>query len=96
VTFKVTNAGAVRHEMVILALGASQAVGARPIGAGATVDETGSLGEASKSGGEGAGDGIEPGASGRVTVTLAPGQYELVCNLEGHYVSGMYTKLTVT
>jgi uncharacterized cupredoxin-like copper-binding protein len=33
---------------------------------------------------------------GWVTVTLAPGRYELVCNLPGHYVSGMYGELTVT
>jgi len=37
-----------------------------------------------------------PGASGWVTVTLAPGQYELVCNLAGHYTAGMYAQLTVT
>ncbi|MEP7192156.1 MAG: sulfocyanin-like copper-binding protein [Actinomycetota bacterium] len=96
VTFSVTNAGAVKHEMVILPLAAGQTVGGRPFDAGAKIDETGSLGEASRSGGEGSGEGIEPGASGRVTVTLAPGQYELVCNLMGHYVSGMYAKLTVT
>ena len=95
VTFRVSNAGTVTHELVILPLAASQAVGARPFGADATIDETGSLGEASKSGGEGPGEGILPGASSRVTVTLAPGQYELVCNLMGHYVSGMYSKLTV-
>lgn len=74
----------------------SQAVGTRPFGGDAKVDEAGSLGEASSSGGEGAGDGIVPGASGRLTVTLPPGQYELVCNLMGHYVSGMYRGLTVT
>jgi uncharacterized cupredoxin-like copper-binding protein len=96
VTFRVSNAGAVNHELVILPLAASQAVGARPFGADAKIDETGSLGEASKSGGEGPGRGILPGASSRVTVTLAPGQYELVCNIMGHYVSGMYSKLTVT
>jgi uncharacterized cupredoxin-like copper-binding protein len=96
VTFRVTNAGAVSHEMVILPLAASQTVGTRPFDGEAKIDEVGSLGEASKSGGEGSGEGIEPGASGRMTVTLAPGQYELVCNLMGHYVSGMYSKLTVT
>jgi len=96
VTFRVTNAGAVSHEMVILPLAASQTVGTRPFDGEAKIDEAGSLGEASKSGGEGSGEGIEPGASGRMTVTLAPGQYELVCNLMGHYVSGMYSKLTVT
>ena len=96
VTFTVTNAGAVNHEMVILPLAASETVGTRPFDGEAKIDEAGSLGEASRSGGEGSGDGIEPGASGQVTVTLAPGQYELVCNLMGHYVSGMYSKLTVT
>jgi uncharacterized cupredoxin-like copper-binding protein len=96
VTFRVTNAGAVSHEMVILPLAASQVAGTRPFDGEAKIDETGNLGEASKSGGEGAGEGIEPGASGRITVTLAPGEYELVCNLMGHYVSGMYSKLTVT
>lgn len=96
VTFRVNNVGAVIHEMVILPLTASQPAGIRPFGSEAKIDEKGSLGEASKSGGQGAGEGIEPGAVGRISVTLAPGQYELVCNLMGHYVSGMYSKLTVT
>ena len=96
VSFLVTNAGAVKHEMVILPMADSQVVGTRPFGGDAKVDEAGSLGEASRSGGVGAGEGIAPGASSRVTVTLAPGRYELVCNLMGHYVSGMYRQLTVT
>jgi uncharacterized cupredoxin-like copper-binding protein len=96
VSFVVTNAGDVKHEMVILPLAHSQIVGTRPFGGDAKVDEAGSLGEASNSDGEGAGEGIEPGASSRLTVTLAPGRYELVCNLMGHYVSGMYSQLTVT
>jgi uncharacterized cupredoxin-like copper-binding protein len=29
-------------------------------------------------------------------VTLAPGHYELVCNLENHYADGMYQELDVT
>jgi uncharacterized cupredoxin-like copper-binding protein len=96
VSFLVTNSGSINHEMVVLPLLNSRAVGARPIGGGARIDEAGSLGEASKTGGAGAGEGIVPGASGWVTVTLAPGQYELVCNLAGHYTAGMYTQLTVT
>jgi uncharacterized cupredoxin-like copper-binding protein len=96
VSFLVTNGGSIKHEMVILPLPASQAVGARPIGADAKIDEAGSLGEASKTGGANAGDGIAPGASGWVTVTLAPGRYELVCNLPRHYTAGMYTQLNVT
>jgi len=96
VTFVVTNAGAVSHEVVILPLPASQNAGTRPFDGEAKIDETGILGEVSASGGEGAGAGIEPGAEGRLTVTLAPGRYELVCNLAGHYVSGMYSTLTVS
>jgi uncharacterized cupredoxin-like copper-binding protein len=93
----VTNDGSIDHEMVILPLPSSQAVGARAIGGDAKIDETGSLGEASHSGGAGAGAGIVPGASGWVTVTLAPGYYELVCNPPPrHYVAGMHAQLTVT
>jgi len=96
VSFLVTNSGSINHEMVVLPVLGSRGVGARPTGSDARVDEAGSLGEASKTGGAGAGEGIVPGASGWVTVTLAPGQYELVCNLAGHYSAGMYTPLTVT
>jgi uncharacterized cupredoxin-like copper-binding protein len=96
VSFFVTNGGSIDHELVILPLPNSHAVGARPIGGDAKIDEAGSLGEASKSGGAGAGAGIVPGASGWVTMTLGPGQYELVCNLPRHYFAGMYTRLTVT
>lgn len=96
VSFLVTNGGSITHEMVVLPLAGSQIVGTRPIGGDARIDEAGSLGEASNNCGEGAGEGILPGASGWVSVTLAPGRYELVCNLPGHYAAGMYSQLTVT
>ena len=96
VSFFVTNDGSVNHEMVVLALPNSQIAGTRAIGGDAQVDEAGSLGEASNTCGEGSGEGILPGASGWVTVSLAPGRYELVCNLPGHYAAGMYTQITIT
>lgn len=96
VSFLVTNFGSIDHEMVVLPLADSQAAGTRPIAGDARIDEAGSLGEASKTDGDGAGKGIVPGASGWMTITLAPGQYELVCNLAGHYTAGMFTQLTVT
>lgn len=96
VSFLVTNGGSISHELVILPLPGNQTVGTRPVGGDAKIDEAGSLGEASKTGGQGAGQGIVPGASSWMTITLAPGQYELVCNLPGHYTAGMYTQLTVT
>ena len=96
VSFFVANDGSIDHEMVVLPLADTQTAGTRPLGADGKVDEAGSLGEASKTDGEGAGEGIVAGASGWMTVTLAPGHYELVCNLAGHYASGMFTELTVT
>lgn len=96
VSFLVTNGGGINHEMVILPLPDSQTVGTRPIVGDAEIDEAGSLGEASNTNGKDAGEGVAPGASSWTTVTLTPGQYELVCNLPGHYSAGMYTRLTVT
>jgi uncharacterized cupredoxin-like copper-binding protein len=95
-SFLVTNVGSVSHEMLILRLPDSQIVGTRPIGGDGRIDEVGSLGEASKTCGEGAGQGIAPGATSWVTVDLQPGRYELVCNLPGHYAAGMYSQLTVS
>lgn len=96
VSFLVSNGGNINHEMVILPLPDNQIVATRPVGGDAKVDEKGSLGEASATCGEGAGQGIAPGASGWVTITLEPGRYELLCNLPGHYAAGMYTQLTVS
>jgi uncharacterized cupredoxin-like copper-binding protein len=96
VSFLVTNGGSVTHELVVLPLPESQIVGTQPLGGDGKIDEAGSLAEASNTCGEGAGQGVLPGASGWVSVSLAPGRYELVCNLPGHYAAGMYTQLTAT
>ncbi len=96
VSFLAVNRGNITHEMVVLPLPEAQIVGTRPIGGDGKIDETGSLGEASNNCGEGEGQGILPGASGWVSLTLKPGRYELLCNLPSHYGAGMYTQLTVT
>lgn len=96
VSFLVTNNGSITHELVILPLSGKQAAGSRAIGADSRVDEADSVGEASSNCGEGAGEGIQAGSSGWVTLNLAPGRYELVCNLPGHYAAGMFTELTVS
>lgn len=95
VSFVVRNGGVLAHELVILPLPADGA-GTRPIGADGRIDESQSLGEASKSCAEGTGDGIAPGATGWVTVTLEPGRYELVCDEPWHYAAGMFDLLTVS
>lgn len=40
--------------------------------------------------------GLQPGQSGRLTVTLQGGSYELICPIDDHKGSGMDTHITVT
>ncbi|MFC0457440.1 sulfocyanin-like copper-binding protein [Arthrobacter liuii] len=96
VSFLATNAGTISHELVVLPLQGNQAPGSRQVRGDGTIDEAGSVGEASSTCAEGTGQGILPGASGWVTRTLPPGRYELLCNLPGHYAAGMYTQFTVS
>ena len=96
VSFLAVNGGNVNHELIVLPLPTDQIAGTRPIGPDAKDDEAGSLGEASNTCAQGSGEGIAPGTSSWTTVTLAPGRYEIVCNLAGHYAAGMYAQLTVT
>ena len=96
VSLRVANTGTVTHELVVLPLAAGQPPGNRPVGPGRTVSEAGSLGEASATCAAGHGDGIAPAAASWVTLTLQPGRYELICNLPGHYASGMYTEVDVS
>jgi uncharacterized cupredoxin-like copper-binding protein len=95
VSFVVRNAGAWIHELMVLPLGPGQYLGQRLIGADNRVDESTSLGEAAPCG-RGDSHDIVSRATGWFTLTLAPGRYELICNIAGHYWAGMYTELTVT
>ena len=38
---------------------------------------------------------LKPGARGKLTLSLRPGAYLLLCNQPGHYKSGMRTELVV-
>lgn len=89
------NHGTRTHELVVLPLAADTAAGQRAVQSDRTVDESGSLGEASRNCGAAAGDGIRVGSAGWVTLRLQPGRYELLCNLPGHYAAGMYAELDV-
>jgi uncharacterized cupredoxin-like copper-binding protein len=95
VSFRVMNTGAWIHELMVLPLSDGQHPGQRPIGADNKVDESASLGEAAPCG-DGDSHDIVPAATGWITLTPAPGRYELICNVAGHYWAGMYTELTVT
>lgn len=94
VSLRVSDAGVMDHELVVLPLADGAKVGTRTISAKGTVDETGSLGEVSNN--NGPGEGLRPGGTGWTTLHLKPGRYELVCNLPGHYAAGMFAELDVT
>jgi hypothetical protein len=40
-------------------------------------------------------EGVAPKNLGRVRLHLAPGRYELFCNMAGHFMAGMHNKLVV-
>ena len=40
-------------------------------------------------------EGDHPGTLRLWSVRLAPGRYELLCNMSGHYLGGMSTELIV-
>ena len=81
VTFVVKNTGSVEHELVVVRGGGALRV------KGFKADEHGrDLGEI---------EDIAPGKSGRLTLTLTPGTYSLICNVVGHYQLGMRGKLVV-
>jgi hypothetical protein len=89
VTFEVHNRGPSTHEFVVLAT--DQPADHLPLGAdGLTIDEDSPalhhVGEFSQ---------IDIGQSRTLVLHLRPGRYVLVCNLEGHYLGGMYAEVTV-
>jgi len=95
VSLVATNMGWRTHELVVMPLPDGATAGQRVPGPDGKVDETGSLGEASKACGAGTGEGITSGTVGWTTLTLAPGRYELLCNLTNHYADGMNQELDV-
>lgn len=95
VSLVAANVGWRTHELVVLPLPDGTIEGGRVPGPDGRVDESGSLGEASNSCGPDAGEGITTGTVGWTTITLRPGRYELVCNLENHYAKGMHQEVDV-
>jgi len=86
VTFSVSNIGALDHELVVVRT--DRAPGALSVKA-SQADETGSRGEVEE---------LRPPLTDRLTLTLPPGRYVLLCNLAdhgGHYKHGMFTSLVV-
>ena len=79
VAFTVANTGKLTHEMVVVPSPVKTAKDG-------SAKETGSPGEVPE---------LQPGKSGRVTIQLKPGSYQLLCNVPGHYAAGQHTNITV-
>ena len=84
VTFVVRNAGKMKHEFVVIR---SARHHHQLQAKGQQASEVGVKGEI---------EGFAPGGTKRLTLTLAPGKYVLICNLPGHYKAGQYLAFTVT
>ena len=83
VTFVVSNVGKINHEMVVVKTIVPP--GKLKENAEHEVSEKGAVGEAV----------VDHGKTGRVTLTLKPGKYQLLCNLPSHYTAGQYIGFTV-
>jgi hypothetical protein len=86
VTFSVANRGPDAHELIVVRRGSQRL----PLRAdGLTVDE-----DKIENQEVGALEPADP-TTRRISFRLAPGTYELFCNMSGHYRGGMHRKLVV-
>jgi uncharacterized cupredoxin-like copper-binding protein len=89
ITFDLTNAGTIAHEFLIVRSDlTSTALLANVDATTKRIDEA--LLDVIDEQPE-----YEPGVPGTVTVTLTPGHYVVMCNIEGHYKAGMYADFDV-
>lgn len=84
VTFVVKNNGEFEHELVVIRTGRSASK--LPV-SGKEAGETGAVGEV---------EDVEAGTTKRLTLNLKQGHYVLICNIAGHYKSGMRADFTVS
>ncbi len=89
ITFDLTNAGTIAHEFLVVRSDlTSTALLANVDATTKRIDEA--LLDVIDEQPE-----YEPGIPGTVTVTLTPGHYVVMCNIEGHYKAGMYADFDV-
>jgi plastocyanin len=84
VTLTLADKGSMAHELIVLQTGA--APGALPQAGGGRVAERGAVARIPLTG---------AGGSRTRTLRLRPGRYVYLCNVPGHYASGMEGTLTV-
>ena len=100
VKFKLKNPGSIEHELIVIRTDLGS--GGLPTDENGAALEHGAVAPHNAGGGKGAkhegahvGTHLPAGASASVTLKLKPGSYALVCNLPGHYASGMHSNFTV-
>jgi uncharacterized cupredoxin-like copper-binding protein len=91
VTFTVTNNGSIPHEFVVLKTDTS----ASDIPIGKFEGEPNRINEDTAGTNVGETGDMEAGTTKTLTIHLAPGHYVFLCNLPGHYQSGMHVDVTV-
>ena len=89
VSLRIRNEGPTRHELIVVRT--DRAPGKLPLQSdGLTVNEEGDGVELVDDV-----DGLDIDDRQTLVLGLAPGNYVMYCNLEGHYLGGMYAALTV-
>jgi uncharacterized cupredoxin-like copper-binding protein len=82
VTFRVRNAGKIKHEFVVLRTPKS----ASKLLKGSEASEAGNVGEIGN---------LPAGSTKSLTLKLKAGHYALICNLSGHYKAGQHADFVV-
>ena len=90
VNFSVTNIGTIQHELLVFK--SDLPPSAYPVDSdGNIIEDDPSITLVSD------GDNLDPGTTQTRTVDLTqPGTYLFVCNIPGHFKSGMFSVVTVT
>jgi uncharacterized cupredoxin-like copper-binding protein len=90
VAFGLTNAGNIPHEFIVVRSELSgEGLQAQVDAATSRLDETtlDAIGEQPE---------FSPGETKTLTLSLEPGRYVVLCNIAGHFSSGMYADLEIT
>ena len=91
ITFSVSDAGTIPHELVVL----STDTPAAKFPIGSFEGETNRINEHTVGTNVGETGDLQPQATKSITLNLQPGHYALVCNLPAHYVAGQRADFTV-
>lgn len=101
VTLKLKNTGSIEHELIVIRTDLDSGElptdeNGKAVEHGAVAPHHSGRGDGAEHAGAHVGTHVPAGEAGSVALKLEPGKYALVCNLPGHYASGMHSNFTVT